>query len=299
MYNNKLVELENGIIPENDIGATICKLCGAISTDGTIYKQNKIWNNYPISSYYFEITDEWYENILLVSEWIFKLINKKGSIKPYKGAYRFRIGNKALVKYLVSLGIPYGQKCETISIPNKIFMMDNDFLLAFITSAIMFDGTVKLDGTIEFSTISKKLRDQIVKILKMNNVKVKKFKQKFERWSDKWKYGFYSKSFDFFLDILEGPKKEKLNLIRRGKEMNLKELLNLFPERAQSKGPILKEIYNQILHNDGISFKKLKRNIEKILKIKVHRNTILLYLNLLVKSKIMIRTKRGCYKIVK
>lgn len=81
--------------------------------------------------------------------------------------------------------------------------------------------------------------------------------------------------------------------------MGIKGLLKLFPERGHSKGPILKEIYNQLSHNYWMSFKELKRNIEETLKIKTHRNTILLYLNLLVKSKIMIRTRKGCYKIVK
>ncbi|MDI6825854.1 MAG: hypothetical protein QMD36_01510 [Candidatus Aenigmarchaeota archaeon] len=205
MYSNKL---QLGIIPENNIGMTICKLCGALAADGTIYKQNKFWNNYPVSSYYFEITDEWYDNVLLVSEWVFKLLGRKGSIKPHKGGFRFRIGSRILVEYLVSLGQPYGKKSETVFIPNKIFMMGNDFLLAYITGVLMFDGTVKLDGTIEFSTISKKLRDQIVAVLKMNSVKIKTFKLKFERWSNKWKYGFTANHSIFFLAFLKARRKK-------------------------------------------------------------------------------------------
>ncbi|MFH0929259.1 MAG: hypothetical protein V1818_02795 [Candidatus Aenigmatarchaeota archaeon] len=289
--------LTNSKIHEGNIGITICKLCGALATDGTIYRQKKMWNGHHYYSSYFELTDEWFENVKLISEWVKEITGKKGSIKPLKGGFRFRIGNKHLIPYLHSLGFPYGKKGSIVRIPEEIMKGGNKYKISFVSSALIFDGSVKLDGTIEFTSISKKLRDQMVYILKENKLRVKLFKRKFERWSKRWKYGFYSKSFGFFLKNLEGPKKTKLEIIRGNRKTDIEELIKLFPVRANAKAPILKELYSKLRgsYPENLNFRELKTYIEKKYNVKMHRNTILLYLHILVKSGIMKRTKIGWY----
>lgn len=292
-------EIHVALIPHNKSGIIISKLCGALATDGTIYTQRKLWNGYRADSYYFELTDEWFDNVSLVSKWTREILGKNGSIKPNKGSFRFRIGSKDLVSYFHRLGFPYGEKCSIVEIPEEIMNSDNKYKLPFVSAAIMFDGSVKLDGTIEFTTISKKLRNQMVLILKENNVKVVLFERRFRRWSNKMKYGFYSKNFKFFLKILEGPKKTKLDIIRGNKKIDIEELLDLFPSKPHSKAPVLRGLYEKIsnMYPDSISFKSLKEYIENKYKVSFHRNTISLYLNLLVKCDIINRGKNRRYSL--
>ncbi len=288
--------IQPAVIPEGKIGLTISKLCGALATDGTIYRQRKMWNGYKANSYYFELTDEWFDNVKFVSKWISEIANKSGSIKPSKGSFRFRIGNKNLVLYLHSLGFPLGEKSSIVSVPKEIYKNKN-FQRAFISSALMFDGTVKLDGTIEFTTISKSLFNGIINILREDGVKVKTYRRRFTRWSKSLKYVFYSKAFSYFSNILEGPKKTKLEIIRGDKKISIEELLCLFPSRPQSKVPILKELYESVKNSypQALSFKLLKDGIESKCNVKLHRNTISLYLNLLVRCKILKRNKNRWY----
>lgn len=289
-------DIHIAIIPDNRDGIVISKLCGALATDGTIYKKRKLWNGYQAHSYYFELADEWFDNVKIVSNWVNEITNKNGAIKPHKGSFRFRIGNKDLVSYLHSLGFPYGEKCLRVKIPKEI-NKNREFQRAFISSALMFDGSVKLDGTIEFSTTSKKLFDKMVNILREDGVNVKTYKRRFTRWSNNFKYIFYSKSFSYFLNILEGPKKKKLEIIRGNRTASIEELSSLFPVRAQTKVPILRELHEKLDNSypNSLSFKELKYYIENKYKIKLHRNTISLYLNLLVKCKIIKRNKRRWY----
>ncbi len=297
MYNNT-IEFKNNFIPNNKNGITISKLCGALAADGTIYKQNKIWNGYPASSYYFEIADGWKENIFLASEWIKSIIKKKGSIESHRKWHRYRIGNKILVQYFHSLEFPYGKKSTTVSVPSQILNNTREHKLAFISGLLIFDGTVKIDGTIEFSTKSRKLYDQIISILKKEEIHIRKFRYQITKWSTGWKYGFSSRSADFFMNILDGPKKRKLKVIKKGEKLDIDRLMKLFPEQTHSKLPFLKEIYNQLRNSypDKINFKSIKDNIEQKYQIVFHRNTLLGYLNLFVKSKIAKRIKVGWYK---
>jgi hypothetical protein len=289
-------ETNVALIPNGKMGITISKLCGALATDGTIYKQRKLWNGYPACSYYFELADGWLDNVNFVSKWVNDITNKKGSIKPHKGSFRFRIGNKNLVSYLHALGFPYGDKCRTVKIPEEI-NKNKEFQRAFISSALMFDGTVKLDGTIEFSTISKKLFDKMISILRDEDVSIRTYKRKMTRWSNNFKYIFYSKSFSYFLNILEGPKKIKLEIIRGNRIASIEELEGLFNVKTQSKAPVLRELYEKIKNSypDAIPFNLLKVYIENKYNVKFHRNTISLYLNLLVRCKIVKRNENGWY----
>lgn len=290
--------LVKDVIPKSEEGITMSKLCGALATDGTIYKQEKLWNGYKASSYYFELTDEWKDNVELIQKWVKALIDKEGSVGLHKGSLRYRIGSKVLVEYLHSLGFPYGEKTYNISVPNAILSLPREYKLAFVGSAIIFDGSVKLDGTIEFSSVSKQFRDQMVSILKKEKIHLHQFKMRSTKWSDSLKYGFSSRSFNFFMSLLEGPKKEKLELIRIGRRLSLSDLLKLFPEQEHSKLPFLKAIYKQIeATGSSIHFQELKRKIEEKHKITFHRNSLLVYLNLLVKSKLIKRNSIGWYSL--
>jgi hypothetical protein len=292
--------LKYGKLPKGEKGILVSRICGAVITDGLIYKQEKFWGKYLEKSYYLEIADEWKENIDLVSKWIEELINKKGSVRPYKGCWRYRPGNREFVEYLHSLGIPYGRKSSIVTIPKEILKSNDRYQIEFISTTIMFDGSIKLDGTIEFVTKSKKLRDQIVRILKRKKVRARTFKQRIDRWSSGWKYGFCSRSFDFFMKILKGPKRDKLILIRKGKKMSIDELLRLFPYRENSKIPFIEEIYSNLkkVYPGALCFRCLMRDITSKYKISFHRNTLLEYLNLLVKSKIIERVDKGWYRVV-
>jgi hypothetical protein len=62
--------LKYGKLPKGEKGILVSRICGAVITDGLIYKQEKFWGKYLEKSYYLEIADEWKENIDLVSKWI-------------------------------------------------------------------------------------------------------------------------------------------------------------------------------------------------------------------------------------
>jgi hypothetical protein len=290
---NRLAVIDSKI-PNNELGLAICRLCGALATDGTIYRHDKVWNGYYRSSYYFELTDEYKENVEIIANLVKQILGKEGSIKPNKGSFRFRIGSKKLVEYFNSIGFPLGDKTSKIFIPNSIFLLDRKFKLAFISGALMFDGSVKLDGTLEFSTISKKFRDQIINILKNENIHIYKFQRRCTKWSSTMKYGFSSRSFAFFREILEGPKSKRLELIKYGMKLSFEDLLKLFPERKHSKIPFLREIYFELKKEfpKSLEFKGIKNRIEKKYNIKIHRNALSIYLNILVKSNLIKRIKR-------
>jgi len=291
--------LTKGSVPSNKSGIIISKLCGALATDGTIYKQDKLWNGYKETSYYFELADYWLENVLIVKKLVKSLIGKEGSIRPLRGCYRYRIGSKILVEYLHSLGFPYGKKARTVSIPKEILSKDAEFKNAFVCSAIMFDGSVKLDGTVEFTSASRKMFKQMVEILSKQKVAVKTYKRKFTRFSDADKYIFYSKSFEFFIRNLDGPKLQKLILVRRGMKLSINMVYGIFPIQPHSKIPIMKEVVETLVkrHPLGYSFYEIMGYLESKYNQKIHRNTLILYLNILLKSRIIKRISRGCYTI--
>ncbi len=289
--------LIEGTIPQSKEGIMISKICGALATDGSFYKKEKLWNGYKATSYYFELTDEWKENVELVKDWIKSLIGKEGSIKPNTGSFRYRLGSKYLVEYLHSLGFPYGEKSSIVTIPKLVLQLPRKYQLSFVSSAIMYDGTVKLDGTVEFTTISKKFRNEMVSILRKEKIHIYAFEKRFDRWSTNLRYGFSSRSFDFFMNLLEGPKRRKLELIRIGAKLSLEELLKLFPEQEHSKLPFIRILYEEIRPCvKPINFQNLKAIIESKYKTPFHRNTLIAYLNILVKSELIKRISKGWYK---
>lgn len=283
-----------GKIPSDGSGVLVGKILGSLVSDGCIYR--RYLKKYPTPSKYFELTDEWKESVKLVSDWVEQLTGLKGSISPHKGGWRYRLGSRDLVDYLHSLDVPYGEKSSTIEVPSQILDGGERLMLPFMTAVFIFDGTVKLDGTFEFCTNSQALRDQISSFLKKENLHVWEFEKPHERWSNRTKYGFSSRSHEFFLKILEGPKKTKLEIIRNGRKASFQELSALFPRRSWSRAPCLEEAYVYVgsASPSKLKFNDIKRHIENKHGLSMHRNTLTCYLNLLVKSG-LVRRENGLY----
>lgn len=267
-----------------------------IISDGTIYKLEKVWKGRKNYSYYIELADEWLENVKAFSSWIESLTQRKGNISFFRGCFRYRIGLKKLVKELNKIGIPYGRKSKIIKIPPFVYKEGKKCLENTIGAILTFDGTVKIDGCVEFSTVSFKLFKQIIKFLEENKVNFSIFSYKITRFSDSTKYGFYSRDFQFFQKILFGEKKKRLKFIMKGKNMSIKELMHMFPVRKTHKARYLIEIY-QFLKKENTPKPKreIRRYIEEKYKTKISRNTIGNYLKLLINSHLIRRIKRGWY----
>jgi hypothetical protein len=278
-----------------EIDETFSKIYGAIVADGTVYIQNKKFRGHKYKSYYIEIADGWLKNVIDVKNWICNYINEeKGYISKIKdkNAYRYRVGCRRLVNFLISLGHPVLSKHDFI-IPKEIINKKKN-RRSFLCAFIMFEGCVKLDGVIEISTISEALRDATIEMLQKEGIRYTVSLRKFERWSENTKYIITSHDKIKFLDILEGPKLERLKVIL-GRQSNYN-VFELFHEQKGSKLS-LKFLYD-IIGNECITVKDLKNTIDTE-RGKIGRNTMWPYINILKNSNLIEKIGKGRYRRIK
>ena len=167
------------------INENFAELVGALIGDGYIYKNNR---KYQIGFVGNIVTDKAYFQYLraiILKEW-----KKEAKIKVRERGLRMVIDSKEVCNFLINeLKIPYGkEKRKKVLIPTN-FLIDWTLTKKVIRGIFDTDGTVfavkkpRIDKypSIELTTISKKLAEQVRSILKSQGFRVSKiwnFKQK-------------------------------------------------------------------------------------------------------------------------
>ena len=168
------------------------ELIGALIGDGYIYRNNR---KYQIGFVGSPLTDiGYFEKLkeLILKEW-----NKEAKIKLRERGLRIVIDSKEICSFLIDeLKIPHGKgKCESVKIPDVIF---DDWNLAknTIRGIADTDGSVfvaKKPGvekypSIEITTVSYELANQLRDILLKNDFRVNKIRKSKSKLS---KHGAY------------------------------------------------------------------------------------------------------------
>ena len=158
------------------ITSQLAELVGILIGDGYIYRNNR---KYQIGFVGNPVTDKEYYNFikeLILSEW-----KKKANIKFREGGIRIVIDSKEVCNFLINdLKLEYGEgKCERVKIPAEIY---TDWNLAknTIRGIADTDGSVfvaRKPGiekypSIEVTTVSKELAEQIKALLTERNFRV-------------------------------------------------------------------------------------------------------------------------------
>ena len=199
-----LSSIPNGMKPK--LTPELAEFIGMHIGDGTLYKTNS-------GSLVWEMRGdlkekEYYD--LHVAPLLNKLFNS--NVKPKirsggkKGVYGIQTTNKGIINCLLEFEIKAGKKIN-IRIPKQIICANNKIKAGFLRGYFDTDGCIRFDKPnkskiayyprIEFCTISRTLRDEIMLILK-------DFKLEGFRWDEKRKIGLTN-----YRSCLAGKKKIK------------------------------------------------------------------------------------------
>ena len=161
-----------------EIDGILAKIIGAFAADGNFYPPDMIrWE------------DEYEEQLEVLSNW-FKISFGFGlRIKPSKrerNSFTTRFRNKIIGRYLeIFFGFHPIDKRYTVNEPELIKQQSLEIRKYFASGALMFDGSVNCDGTVGFSSVSKKFRDSISEILLKDGIKISVTKKPS---SNKWSF---------------------------------------------------------------------------------------------------------------
>lgn len=173
------------------------ELMGAIAGDGHIYRK---YNKYRIGFTGHPITDKLYFEYL--RELIKKEWNKEGNIKSKKNKIEIVVNSKKVCLFLIEeMKMPYGKdKSKKIFIP-KIIRQDWKFSRHFIRGIFDTDGTVfavrkprvEKYPSIELTTISRLMAEQLKSILEYQGFRVSKIWQFEQTMSENlcYRFGIY------------------------------------------------------------------------------------------------------------
>ena len=176
------------------LNENVAELVGAIIGDGYIYRNKR---KYQIGFVGHQVTDKYYFEYL--RELIKKEWNKEAKPVMRERAIRMTINSKEVVNFLINeLSIPYGKmKSKNVVIPEQI---RNNWRLAkhTIRGITDTDGSVfavrkprvERYPSIEITTISKNLAEQIKKILEERGFRVAKIWQFKSKLSNNLGYRF-------------------------------------------------------------------------------------------------------------
>lgn len=174
------------------INSGIAEIIGLLIGDGYIYRKNR---KYQIGFVGNPITDK--ELFERLKQLILKEFGKETKIKVRARGLRLVFNSKEICKFLIDdLGISHGEgKCERVTIPETIF---SDWNLAkhAIRGIMDSDGTIfvsKKPGlerypTIEITTTSPKLAEQIKNLLLKQGFRVANIRKSLSKLSKRTAY---------------------------------------------------------------------------------------------------------------
>jgi len=165
------------------VDENLAKILGAFAADGNFNRPDMLrWE------------DEYEEQLKVLAKWFKHSFGIKLKIRPSKrkrNSFITQITNKIIGRYFeVFFDFHPEDKRYTVNEPMLIKIQPLKIRKAFAAGALMFDGSVNLDGTVSFSSTSKKFRDSILEILLKDGIKVSISKQPHSKFSgsDKWSF---------------------------------------------------------------------------------------------------------------
>ena len=177
----------------------LAELLGAITGDGSISISRK---NYRLTICGHSENDFNYLTCHL-NHIIYKLLGKKPRLWKFKNknGIAININSKEVINFLISIGMPYGKKSQTIQIPKIILEGNSKIKSAFIRGVSDTDFSVAFHKgyhrkyhsypIITGNTSSKILAEQIVSILKEFGIKANINERKPHGFSKVTQYAIY------------------------------------------------------------------------------------------------------------
>lgn len=174
------------------INSNIAEIVGILIGDGYIYRRNRKYQIGFVGSPKTDVELFGHLQKLILKEW-----NKETKIKVRAGGLRLVFNSKEICDFLINdLSIPHGEgKCEKVTIP-KIILEDWNLAKYTIRGIMDTDGTVfvsKKPGiekypTIEITTTSPILANQLRKILLNQGFRVANIRQSLSKLSKRVAY---------------------------------------------------------------------------------------------------------------
>lgn len=166
----ELLRVGNGSSKEvksvNTLHENLCKIAGSHAADGTIKE-----------GYRLVLSDEYNSSVVAFSKLIEKSFGLKTKIEKIKGknAWQASFRNKVIVRYLTNFfGFPKGKKFDTVDVPIIIKKAPLNLQKAFVCGVFTFDGCVRFDKSISFSSRSKKLCNSLYDIIIKSGLQINK-----------------------------------------------------------------------------------------------------------------------------
>ena len=274
---------------------TFAKVTGAILADGCIVKSDNS----------LRILDEDKKNIEKFSRWMKRLFGIPSVIRKSKGteAWNIKIDNKVIQRYFTEVfKFNKGKKKENYSIPNIIKNSDFEIRKACVLGVMAFDGIVRTNKEIGLNIGSKKLRDDVFKILVEEGINLNKSNKPDSTgmWklysSGKFDKEQYKKWRTYF--IKDSNKWFKINEFINGfskKITSIDEAFIILKKcfKPQSASKIdLASIFKIFVSDDSLTTKQILFYLNRR-SIKISEETLWLYLNILREMNIIRKERNG------
>lgn len=272
-----------------ELNEILAKTIGAHIADGYLQKIGL--------GYKLKVVDERIDSILKFRDWIKQTFDFDGIIDFCKeeNYWICWVRNKVIGRYFEKiLKIPSGKKFDIAKEPEIIKNSPKKIRKAFALGIFTFDGGIKTTGTVSLTTKSKDLADDLLEILKLDNLRmnltynisrnlrilesdtgrnreiIKKWLKYFER--DIWKY----KRLDFFLHPTKYSEQE---------------IFELFPKNRLCKIS-LKDVYFALKKLKVAKPKEIVKELESKKKIKLGYTTVYKHLFILNKVGLILKNEK-------
>ncbi len=271
------------------------KIVGAMLADGCITASDNS----------LSIIDEDKKNIENFSDWIKDLFCMSSTVKKHKkyNAWYVKIDNKIIQRYFTEFfKFNKGKKRKNYSIPHIIKNSSFNIQKACVCGVMAFDGMVRINKEIGLNIGSRRLRDDIFRILIKDGLNVSKLSKQDSTgmWrlysSRKFDKDQYRKWLDYFF---EGSNKwikiyEFINGFNK-KVSTVEEALTIL-ERAFKSASASKVdltfIFKMFTFNNSLTTKQILFSLKRK-DIRIREETLWLYLNILREMNIVKKEREG------
>ncbi len=272
-----------------ELTPTLSKIVGAMSADGCVVKNTNTIN----------IIDEEEYNLIAFSKWINEIFGVLPRIKKVNGinAWSIKVDNRVIRRYLITFfEFSNGKKQHDYDIPEIIKNSTFEFQKACAYGVMCFDGVVRNNKHVGINIGSKKLRDSLYRIFKLDGLTVTKSKnsdstgmwriyssgkldkKQFEKWQT-----YFEPNTDRWFRIYEWLNgfSKSVDDIHDAEDI----LIKCYPSKSNTKITV-SDIFNLFLDKKTISIKDILNDLKQR-SILVHESALWHYTGLLREMKIV------------
>lgn len=264
------IKLSQRVKTVKEIDINLAKIIGAHLADGYLQKSK---GRISATIYKLKITDERKDDILNFKKWVeecFGLENISVKYNDENNEWRCWVRNKIIGRYFERIfGVPTGKKFDIAKEPEIIKKSSLEIRRAFALGVFTFDGGVKTTGMVALTTKSKQLADDLIEILKLDNLKMNltynkprnifalesetgRNKETIKKWLKYFECGIWKyKRLDFFLHPNKYPKQKIFELFPENRlcKISLKDVYSAI-EKLKTAKP--KEIIKELKHEKRV-----------------------------------------------